>query len=467
MKYFSIFSGSFLLLISFFAWGYIAAEYEYFPGETIKSIQEEVTAFLLEQGPSQKSIMDKLSHDIGMHPKRLLEDQKESPDRDYKKLKLDGLKDRRSLPLIYTTDKEEIPAGYLLIWGAFDFERGMHAAILINSQGEVIHKWIPDTEAFQEAAVAYNKEASSEEDKVQIQDSDDLPQGISVFPDGSFIYNDGDPGNGMQKLDFCSRPQWTKLGQFSHTISKQKSDSSIWTIDQDKILHQIDPEQGKSLRRIKVLDIMKANQDADILSLRFDDLNDKWLDDRWHINDIQPLPAEYEEEFPGFHTGDLLLSLRSLNAVLIMDQESLDIKWWRIGPYSRQHDPDWQEKGTITVYDNQTRYKISNNQNKDQFSRILELAPNGYEVDVLYAGEQDNFYSSVRGKHQILPDGRMLITSSQQGRVMMVNQKGETVLEVINKYSNEEALLVSEAVWLPEGFFDFDPQKSKCNNYDE
>lgn len=52
--------------------------------------------------------------------------------------------------------------------------------------------------------------------------------------------------------------------------------------------------------------------------------------------------------------------------------------------------------------------------------------------------------------------GNILITSSGQGRVMVVTPGGETVFEFINRYSSEEVLLVSEAVWVPHDFSDFD-----------
>jgi hypothetical protein len=291
-----------------------------------------------------------------------------------------------------------------------------------------------------------------------------FPHGLAIFPDGSLVFNDGDPGNGMQKIDFCSNVFWVKLGEFNHVISKQESDSSIWTMDGDNILHRIDITSGESLRLIEVDEIMESNSNIDILSIRRNYIDGKWFDDPWHFNDIEPLPVKYKNAFPGFNPGDLLLSMRSLNAVMVVDPNSKKIKWWRVGAFSRQHDPDWQQDGSITVYDNQMRdkYRVGQSFDEPKFSRIVSMNVNNYMTEVLYDGRSDNFYSNIRGKHQMLPNGNILITSSMQGRVLIVNRRGETVFEMLNKYDSNESLLISEAKWLPHDFFNFDISEKSC-----
>jgi len=259
---------------------------------------------------------------------------------------------------------------------------------------------------------------------------------------------------------------WVKLGKFNHALTRQPNESSVWSIDGENILHKIDVNSGKSLKVLDLLDVMRLNPGVDVINIRRNYLQGEWLDDRWHLNDIEPLPPRYADSYPEFSSGDLLLSMRSLNAVMVVDPSSKKIKWWRVGAYSRQHDPDWQPDGIITVFDNQMRDKhgVAQATETPRFSRIVGIDPENFNTEVLYDGKKDHFYSNIRGKHQLLPNKDILITSSQQGRVLITDPDGETVFEFLNRYDEKKALLVSEAMWLPRDYFNFDIGKTDCTS---
>ncbi|MFP4532068.1 MAG: arylsulfotransferase family protein [Desulfobacterales bacterium] len=462
MKYISIFSAIFLLALFFFIWGVVAAEYEKFPWALIDSAQNEIAA-IFKGGEAREKALKRLKHETGLWPEKMMGEFKKSEKRSYRSVDIAGLRKRRQLgPLLFSGTESAISGGYLIIWGAFDFEQDLHGAILMDEKGNVINKWIPDREALKE--MIKERAGSSKGGKAggEYEKSEDLPQGYAVFSDGSVLFNDGDPGNGMQKLAYDSESVWVKPGEFNHFIAKQKQDSVVWTIESDHTLHKINVDTGSTLEKLMIEEIMLSNPDMDVLSLRYDDFEDQWFNDRWHLNDADPLPEAYADEFSGFRAGDLLLSLRSLNALMVVDPVSQKIKWFKIGEFSRQHDPDWQKNGTITVYDNRPRDVYGDKKIKDtppRFSRILEINPETDSTKILYDGEKDGFYSRIRGKHQVLPNGNILITSSGQGRVLVVNPRDETVFEFINSYSGDEVLFVSEAIWVPHDFFDFDPEK--------
>ncbi|MFO7850235.1 MAG: arylsulfotransferase family protein [Spirochaetia bacterium] len=460
MRKLSIYSGIFLITIAVFSWGYFSSEYEFFPWQLI----DPVRSFIEGYGPHSKTVTEKVKHALDIRPERMLEELEKSGGREYADVRTEGLRERRLDPQLY---KEEgaFPEGYLLIWGAFDFEENLHGGVLLNADGEVVHRWLPDREAIEEEIEAYNKNRPRDQEKKSYKTIIDLPQGISLYPDGSLILNDGDHGNGMQRVDFCSDSLWVKLGKFSHEISKQDDGSKVWSVDDDRVLHKIDARSGDSLQELEVGQIMEANPYTDVLSIRRDDmLGDRWLDDRWHFNDFEPLPEEYAEAFPDFEAGDLLLSLRSLNAVMVVDPDTKEIKWWRVGAFSRQHDPDWHADGTITIFDNQTREVYGEYEPEDpkKYSRILRIDPQTFETEVVYHGRRDNFYTGIRGQHQVLPNGNILITSSTQGRIMIVDEDGETVFDFINRYDGEEALVLSDAVWVPDDFFGFELEEKRC-----
>ena len=128
-----------------------------------------------------------------------------------------------------------------------------------------------------------------------------------------------------------------------------------------------------------------------------------------------------------------------------MDPNTLKVKWWRIGQVRRQHDPDWNQRGTITV--------LNNNMHRGH-SSIVEIDPRTYKSRVLVDGEKYHFYTHIQGKHQISPQGSVLITSPQQGRVFEVDANGKVVFEFLNVYDeNNRLLYVSEAMLLPLNYF--------------
>jgi hypothetical protein len=111
----------------------------------------------------------------------------------------------------------------------------------------------------------------------------------------------------------------------------------------------------------------------------------------------------------------------------------------------KQHDPDWNNKGVISIFNNNT---------DRGYSKITQVNPITYKYDIVVDGEKHNFYSSWQGKHQMMPDGGFLITSSNQGRVFETNREGNITFEFINEYSeNQEYLWLSEARFLPKNYF--------------
>ncbi len=255
---------------------------------------------------------------------------------------------------------------------------------------------------------------------------------------------------------------WARKGIFHHALS-EADDGSVWAIGPgyNNLFSNVDAETGKTLREISFEGMTKANPELDIYGLRQRDFGEefKWSEDEgghWHVNDIDPLPAAFAGAFPQFEAGDLLISLRSINLVFVVSPTTQKIKWWRVGVTRRQHDPDWNADGTITIYDNNMHRKPS---------RIVRVDPKTMEFGTVYDGAKDGFYSRNRGKHQRLPGGNRLITIPEQSRVIEVTAAGEVVFEFYNAYlePNPAALVLSEAVWVPEDFFDFkEPQK--CGN---
>jgi hypothetical protein len=174
-----------------------------------------------------------------------------------------------------------------------------------------------------------------------------------------------------------------------------------------------------------------------------------------HLNDIEELPDSIAERFPLFEAGDLMLSFRDLQVVMIVDPRDWRVKWYQMGPWVRQHDPDFQPDGTITVFNNKDDHPFDGTHLGG--SEIVELNPSTGATRRLYGGrpEQD-MHTGILGKHQVLPNGNILITQTQRGRLLEVTRSGEIVWELINRYDEETLAVMTEATRYPPSYFEVD-----------
>lgn len=261
--------------------------------------------------------------------------------------------------------------------------------------------------------------------------------GSLVLPDGSILFN-FDSGVGFARMDRCGEIVWTR-SEFLHHAIFAAEDGTFWSpLEEDRIA-QLSAD-GEMLR---TLSVPEAVENSGLAGAFF--ISDPNEVDN-HPNDVEVLSSALAPAFPMFEAGDLLYSLRDINAVLVIDPDDLKIKWMRHGPWLRQHDPDFLPDGRISVFDNQWGRKAS---------RIVAIDPATDEVEVLYAGTAEaRFYTKIRGKHQHLASGHILITEPAAGRVFEVTAAGEIVWQYINRYDEDRAALISNAIRYPRAYFE-------------
>jgi len=139
--------------------------------------------------------------------------------------------------------------------------------------------------------------------------------------------------------------------------------------------------------------------------------------DVFHTNTVEVL----KRDLPGvYERGDLLLSVRELDLVLIVDPQTREIRWsYGPGEISRQHHPSLLENGNVLLFDNGRRVKRS---------RVIEVDPKTSQIVWSYEGDPpEAFFSFFRGAAQRLPNGNTLITDSAKGRIFEVTHDGEIV----------------------------------------
>ena len=171
---------------------------------------------------------------------------------------------------------------------------------------------------------------------------------------------------------------------------------------------------GDIVREISMFDVLIKNK---LHGLLYMSPKDTWSDtwsmevsgDTLHLNDVEIFPSHLQ---PGvFEAGDVMVSLRNINAIMVFNPDTLRIKYLSIGEVVHQHDPDFVDGEQISVLDNNNVAPES----QGPQSRIVVLSATHDDMQVIYSGSAEQpFYTAIMGKHQWLPNGNMLITESTE-----------------------------------------------------
>jgi hypothetical protein len=386
----------------------------------INGIEQDVLAFVEGDQDDNTTIAERLRNDFDIVPERQIRDFSAREPERFREVELKGQRERRQAPRLWVSPSA--PYQYRIIAGAFDFETALWGAILLDPSGNVVHRWHMNGE------------------NVNLSDQPDVLKnlyGLGFFPDGSAAFTMQERSGGLIKLDVCSRTQWTRSGLYHHVAAPTEDHLAFWTFGgSQQELHPtlllINATSGKTVREINMAEVERANPDTLIFNLA----RNKGTSNATHPNDIEPLPSALADAYPDFSAGDLLLSYHTTNLVFVLDPESLKIKWWYVGAGDGQHDPDWRDDGTISLFNNNYR---AHWRGARPVSTIVEIDPVANAHRILVDGGDYDFYSNFNGHHQMTPYGTVIVTSSTQGRVFEVDlASNESVFEFVNSYNWDE-----------------------------
>jgi hypothetical protein len=432
---------AYVLIVLAIIYGYAVGRFQVFPYDTVESLVQNYQDFAEGDSMERKtSVATKIKSDLGGDPGRWTYHYPALADANSSPRSIEALDNRSDAPRVYVADEHR--EGYRVIIGALQLRNTFWGGLLLNPDGDIIHSW--DLSSSHLKSTARN----------------DLLKnlyGVHVYPDGSVIFVMQERGGGIVKVDACSNIVWSLPGLFHHVVSPDEH-GNIWsftgkqsTLDQDMV--KISAETGKILETIKMVDIRRANPDIyvwDLYKFSFADRAELYATGNMtHGNDIEPLPTHLAEDFPNYSPGDLLISYATNNLVLVLDPNTLKIKWWRIGISDLQHDPDWEPDGKVSI--------LSNNPRSGKFnSDIVTVDLDQMKHEVSLAGDSVGFLTIINGRHQLTPWNTRLVTSAQQGWVFEVDEHGEVVFSFVNNINHEEkkSLHVSEAWRLKEDYFD-------------
>jgi hypothetical protein len=222
-------------------------------------------------------------------------------------------------------------------------------------------------------------------------------------------------------------------------------------------------ENGEVLEEVSIPELMIKNNLEALLTANGTIFDMKTIsrNELVHANKVAELPSLFADSYPLFGAGDLALSMRSLNLIMVLDPINKKVKWHQIGPWLRQHDPEFRPDGRISIFNNnvyQTAYIKGNAVLSTPFiTNIIAIDPVNREIELMF-GEKpgQEILSVIRGQHEILANDGMLITEFDAGRVLEVDAYGNIIWEYVNHYSDEFVGEVSNAALYPADYFRVD-----------
>lgn len=359
----------------------------------------------------------------------------------------------------------------ILLTGFFDGDPGLR---LIRRDGVVVASW---RAAFSELLPERLSKPGAPETDWNV----DL-HGARVEPDGSVAFNF--EYQGTVKLDRCGRRLWHLEEHNHHTLSAA-SGGGYWIGGRNIVNRPDDPAfrpmtnpmrergrieddailrvsaDGKILARKSVFELMMENGLEPLLTAngtpqRGDTLEDNEI---LHLNKITELTPDLAPAFPAFKAGDIALSARDYNIVMVVDPATWKLRWHSVGPWLRQHSVRFTPDGRISVFNNNSySYELLADGKTDPAaqvrSNILAVDPRTGESEVLYGDRPGEDLASVeRGFEQPLPDGGILITETYGGRIFEVDANRKIVWEYINRYDEDEVVEMTSAEVYPAGYF--------------
>lgn len=289
-------------------------------------------------------------------------------------------------------------------------------AFLMDMDGEILHTWtiqfadaFPDFSGFVRIGAEYLRYAHLYEDG----------RVAAIFA-----------RHGMVMLDRDSELLWATEGDYHHvldidddgtilvtgrsvaTIPEWGDDENVW---EEQICY-LNPETGEELRRFSLFDAIDNSQYAALRDLRRDEDGDPL-----HANTVEILDGRFAGRHPAFRKGNLLVSMRHIDTIAIVDPDTETVVWALTGLTSMQHRPTFLEDGSMMIF---------NNNNPRRHSQVLVIDPLTQEV--LWEYGDDVFFTACCGVAWPLPNGNVLITESQAGRVFEVTRDKETVWDFYN-----------------------------------
>jgi hypothetical protein len=342
-------------------------------------------------------------------------------------------------------------SGYLLV-SAWDAGLGQAIIKLIRVRdGCELHRWVPDIEAIIDVANRTINERVHEAVKLGYVKSNTLLIHPLLMNDGSVIFQVG----AIFKIDKDGRIAWIHKAMCHHSLELD-AEGMLWICSYndsglnadkyqmtDDVIVRLSPDDGRVLFKKSVFELLMENgyNRGEFFINPDSDRMRSYLD-YIHLNDIQPVATDA----PHWKKGDLFLSLRNQNLVLLYRPSTNRILWHQNGPWLRQHDVCLIDSAKIGVF--------GNNVIESYYPDPEDAFVDGHNVQYVYDfGTQsvstpyNALFASLairtrtQGRSRILADGHIFVEDTNEGRSLLGD--GEKALWTYAELNDKRRLIVT------------------------
>ncbi len=272
----------------------------------------------------------------------------------------------------------------------------------------------------------------------------------AIALNGDLIFQSPSP---LIKIDLSGKIIWVKDKDIYHHSIELDLDENIYVAShKDPFSEKVSKFVGKKSNGNKriflddTINILDQNGN-EIFSKSVSDIliehglvhrifaSESFVTDPIHLNDIQPVL----KDGPYFKKGDLFLSLRNLNMIILYRPKTNKIIKIIEGGFLNQHDVDIIDEKTISIYNNNVyinykQKKVDGNNEilfydfeSNLFSKRFENTFKKLKINTVHSGLAD-----------FLKDGSAIIEDNNNGRIFYLNNEGEVIWEFNNLNSNKQ-----------------------------
>ncbi|MDR0429264.1 MAG: arylsulfotransferase family protein [Tannerellaceae bacterium] len=287
------------------------------------------------------------------------------------------------------------------------------------------------------------------QDHAKILEENPRPQrrGRMGFAGGTAIVEIDMAGNILRRIDLKSQHEGDH--RIIHHDIRMDKEGNIYTLYRPKKLYDLSPHGGLQNDTLGGDGVLVFNPDGklskewnvwDYWDIEHDPYIDRFGYDRFHMNGL------FLDE-----DGNYILSVPIEDQIWKVNASTGNIDWKlgrggdfemdTISYFSFQHSPYINENGDLIVFDNGLN---------DKRSRTLV-----YHLDtthmiartIMNVPLPESKYTSRMGNGTLLPNGKLLQTSSKTGSVMVTDPNGKVLWELVVDFAPYRAEYVPEEIW--------------------
>lgn len=177
-----------------------------------------------------------------------------------------------------------------------------------------------------------------------------------------------------------------------------------------------------------------------------------------HINSVQLLPINpWSKQNSAFRAGNVLVNCARYRLFFILDQGTGEIVWtYRAHDWESAHSLRMNDQGMMVFLSNVQLEWDGPNFTRVEHSSVRILNPMTRSIIAnIMLNPQTDFYTSIWGSLQLLPNGHFMVTSSRSGVAFEMNDRGRILWEWISpKNEPGKPFPVYRVTWVPAELFD-------------